>query len=85
MSAKGCALGVAQSMPESIPLPEVPAAATLEVYETASLAPGGDPSLVGEIQYTAAIEEPTISDSHRGDHLRSDGAWNPATPLLPVQ
>ena len=63
---EGFALGVAQSMPESIPLPEVPAAATLEVYETASLAPG-NPSLVGEIQYTAAIEEPAISNTLTGE------------------
>jgi hypothetical protein len=63
---EGFALGVAQSMPESIPLPEMPAAATLEVYETASLAPG-NPSLVGEIQYTAAIGEPAISNTLTGE------------------
>ena len=63
---EGFALGVAQSMPESIPLPEMPAATTLEVYETASLAPG-DPSLVGEIQYTAVVEEPAISSTLTGE------------------
>jgi hypothetical protein len=65
---EGFALGVAQSMPESIPLPGFLAGPqpALEVYETASLAPG-NPSLVGEIQYTAAIEEPAISNTLTGE------------------
>jgi len=65
---EGFALGVAQSMPESIPLPGFLAGPqpAPEVYETASLAPG-NPSLVGEIQYTAAIEEPAVSSTLTGE------------------
>ena len=63
---EGFALGVAQSMPESIPLPEMPAAATLGVYETASLASVNSP-LVGEIQYTAVVEEPAVSSTLTGE------------------
>lgn len=65
---EGFALGVAQSMPKSIPLPGFLAGPqpAPEVYETASPAPG-NPPLVGEIQYTAAIEEPAISNTLTGE------------------
>ena len=65
---EGFALGVAQSMPESIPLPGFLAGPQPApgVYETAALASVNSP-LVGEIQYTAVVEEPAVSSTLTGE------------------
>ena len=57
---EGFALGVAQSMPENIPLPEVPAAATLNgEYATAWTEPTIKP-LAGDVQYSSVIAGPDV-------------------------
>ena len=57
---EGFALGVAQSMPESLPLPEVPAAATLDgEYATAWTEPTIKP-LAGDVQYSSVIAGPDV-------------------------
>lgn len=65
---EGFALGVAQSMPESIPLPGFLAGPQPApgVYETAALA-SVNSHLVGEIQYTAVVEEPAVSSTLTGE------------------
>jgi len=57
---EGFALGVAQSMPENIPLPEMPAAATLNgEYATAWTEPTIKP-LAGDVQYSSVIAGPDV-------------------------
>jgi len=57
---EGFALGVAQSMPESIPLPEMPAATTLNgEYATACTELAIKP-LTGSVQYSSAIAGPDV-------------------------
>mgnify|MGYP000856952145 CR=1 FL=1 len=65
---EGFTLGVAQSMPESIPLPGFLAGPQPApgIYETAALASVNSP-LVGEIQYTAVVEEPAVSSTLTGE------------------
>jgi hypothetical protein len=57
---EGFALGVARSMPESLPLPEMPAAITLDgEYATAWTEPAIKP-LTGSVQYSSALAGPDV-------------------------